>query len=262
MSQDAIAPLVSVIIPTFNRAQFLGRTLESALAQTHSHLEVLVMDDGSADDTPNVVARYQEQDARIRYVRHPENLGLVRNWKAGIAAATGSFFCILGDDDSLEPTFVEELLAPLQADPNLVLSFCDHWIMDHAGTRLLERSRENTSYWRRDQLRRGALTDFFRIALIDRAIFIGATLFRRDFVDPGFLEDEASAFVDVWMLYHCGQQGEGYYVPARLCTCRWQPGGVSRSWKWRMYGFPGEIHCYRHFLHDPALQKYADIFRV
>ncbi len=255
-------PVVSILIPTFNRAGYLQEALASACAQTYPHLEIIVLDDASFDDTPVVVRRFQAQDDRILYVRNHRNRGLVANWRQGVAMAQGAFFCFLGDDDTLEPAFVETLLEPLRQDARLVLAFCDHWVMDSAGRRLPDDSERNTWRWRRARLSEGPVDDFLRVALIDRSVFIGAVLFRRALVHPTFLADEARAMVDLWLLYRCAQQGGAYYVPRRLASCRWQPGGVSRSWHWRLYGFEGELFCYRHFLQDPVLAPYRRIFEA
>lgn len=255
-------PLVSILIPTFNRAGYLQEALASACAQTYSKVEIIVLDDASTDRTPDVVRALQQQDDRILYVRNHLNRGLVANWRQGVEIARGDFFCFLGDDDTLEPAFVETLLQPLCQDPSLVLAFCDHWIMDGAGRRLLSESERNTRRWRRAYLPEGPVDDFVQVALIDRAVFIGAVMFRRARVSATFLADEARAMVDLWLLYRCAQQGGAYYVPQRLASCRWQSGGVSRSWHWRVYGFEGELFCYRHFLQDPALARYQSIFEA
>ncbi len=255
-------PLVSILIPTYNRAAYLRIALESALAQTYPNIEVVVLDDASTDATPEVVRSFQEQDKRVLYVRNHLNRGLVANWRQGVEIAQGDFFCFLGDDDALEPAFVEALMRPLQKDASLVLAFCDHWIMDAQGQRLVDITDLNTHRWRRAGLQEGPVVDFLRVALVDRAIFIGAVLFRRSAVEPSFFADKARALLDLWLLYRCTQQGGAYYIPERLASCRWQQGSVSRSWNWRVYGFEGEIFCYEHFLKDPQLAPYHPIFEA
>lgn len=255
-------PRVSIVIPTYNRAVYLDDTLASARNQSYAHLDILVFDDGSTDHTRDVVEAHQREDRRVRYVRHDENKGLVGNWKYGISHVETDFFCLLGDDDTLEPTFVEELLRPLLEDPSLVLAFSDHWIIDEMGERLVTKSKNNTQRWRRQLLSRGRIEDFMHVTVINRSVFIGAVLFRRSAVSPGFIEEEVTSFVDAWILYGCAIQGAAYYVPERLVNCRWQEGGVSRSWKWRVYGYEGEVYYYRRLLDDQLLARYHDVFRV
>jgi glycosyltransferase involved in cell wall biosynthesis len=92
-------PEISVVIPTFNRADMLGQAIASALAQTGVDLEVVVSDNASTDHTAQVVARYAG-DARLRYVRNDRNVGMVANWRLAIyERALADCFVLLSDDD-------------------------------------------------------------------------------------------------------------------------------------------------------------------
>jgi glycosyltransferase involved in cell wall biosynthesis len=90
---------VSVVIPTYNRADLLPRAIDSALAQTAPPVEIIIVDDGSTDDTPAVVMRYAERHAgRVRSLRIP-NGGVARARNAGIAAARSQWVALLDSDD-------------------------------------------------------------------------------------------------------------------------------------------------------------------
>jgi glycosyltransferase involved in cell wall biosynthesis len=101
--------LVSICIPVFNGSAFLGRALSSALAQTHTNLEIIVSDDGSTDDSGAIARKFAEENPSIRLLRNPDP-GMVRNWKFAVESSTGAFFTMLMQDDFLEPCFVETLL--------------------------------------------------------------------------------------------------------------------------------------------------------
>src|SRR5438046_2072623 len=101
-------PLVTILIPTYNRASFLVEAITSAQAQSFSNIEIVVLDDYSPDQTRETVQPFLA-DGRIRYVRHEKNMGIAANWRFGIEAGRGDYFCILHDDDTLEPAFVERL---------------------------------------------------------------------------------------------------------------------------------------------------------
>jgi glycosyltransferase involved in cell wall biosynthesis len=96
-------PLVTVVIPTYNYAHFLIETLESALAQTYSNFEIIVVDDGSTDDTRKILDPYWE---RIRYI-HQANQGLSAARNTGIRAARGDLIALLDSDDIWHPRKLE-----------------------------------------------------------------------------------------------------------------------------------------------------------
>lgn len=93
--ERASGPLVSVVIPTFNNAAMVGKAVESALAQTYPNVEVIVVDDGSEDDTSGALSAYQ---GKIEYIRKPNGgAGSARN--AGVRASSGEWVGFLDDDD-------------------------------------------------------------------------------------------------------------------------------------------------------------------
>jgi glycosyltransferase involved in cell wall biosynthesis len=92
---------ISIIIPAFNQARFLGQAIESALGQAGAEVEVIVVDDGSTDDTPSVIARYQTAPG-FKSIRQP-NAGLPAARNRGLAEATGEYLCFLDSDDYFAP---------------------------------------------------------------------------------------------------------------------------------------------------------------
>jgi glycosyltransferase involved in cell wall biosynthesis len=113
---------VSVVIPTFNRGRVVGEAIESALAQTHTPLEVIVVDDGSTDDTAQRVARVT--DPRLRYLSRP-HAGVSAARNAGIAVAGGEHVAFLDSDDLWKPTKLEAELAALERHPTAAGVFSD-----------------------------------------------------------------------------------------------------------------------------------------
>lgn len=108
-------PLVSVIIPTYNRAGLIARSIKSALAQTHRNLEIIVVDDGSTDNTKEVVAAF---GGAIQYFYKP-NSGPSPTRNLGIQKAKGKYVAFLDSDDLWEPTKIEKQLDHFQKNPGL-----------------------------------------------------------------------------------------------------------------------------------------------
>lgn len=109
-------PLVSAIIPTYNRANLIGRAIESAIAQSYSNLEIMVVDDASKDNTQEVINTIK--DPRIRYIRHQTNCGGAAARNTGIDAATGEYVAFLDSDDFWLPNKLELQLSEIQNHPD------------------------------------------------------------------------------------------------------------------------------------------------
>jgi len=112
-----MAPRLTIAIPTLNRADLLGRAVESALAQTSPSVEVIVSDNGSSDETPEVIARYA--GSRLRAFRHAATMSAAKHGRFLMEQAKGEFFLGLSDDDFLEPEFAAEVLALYDQHPEL-----------------------------------------------------------------------------------------------------------------------------------------------
>lgn len=115
------APVVSVVIPAHNDAQFLRDALDSALAQTFDDYEVVVVDDGSTDETPQILAEYAERHpACIRAIRQDQS-GASAARNRGIRASRGEFVAFLDADDMWLPSKIEKQVAAFRSDPSLGL---------------------------------------------------------------------------------------------------------------------------------------------
>lgn len=103
------ADKISVVVPAYNLAQYLPRCLDSILTQTYENLEVIVVDDGSRDDTFSIISRYAEKDSRVKAI-HKENGGVTSARLRGIREATGEWIGFIDGDDEIEPHMYARLL--------------------------------------------------------------------------------------------------------------------------------------------------------
>jgi hypothetical protein len=114
-------PLVSICIPTYNRAEMVGDAIRSALSQTYPALEVVVVDNASTDGTPEVVASFP--DPRLRFVRNEQNLGLFGNFNRCIEVAKGSLIHILHSDDMIPAGFTRTCVDMFLTHPEVGMTF-------------------------------------------------------------------------------------------------------------------------------------------
>lgn len=120
-------PTISILIPTFSRARLLRQTLDSVAAQTliPEGLQVVVSDDGSTDETWEVLEEYRSRTPYLEIYRHEKNIGPVRNWKFVLEKARGELVYLLCDDDAIAVDFLESMLGLFRDDPELDMAFGD-----------------------------------------------------------------------------------------------------------------------------------------
>ena len=124
-------PLISVIVPAYNVEKYIARCLDTILKQTYSNLEVIVVDDGSKDDTGVIIDKYKSKDARVKII-HQENRGLSGARNSGLKIATGDFIGYVDGDDTIEYGMYEKMLkACLENDAELAV--CAYAPVDEKG---------------------------------------------------------------------------------------------------------------------------------
>jgi glycosyltransferase involved in cell wall biosynthesis len=124
---DVNSPLVSVVIPTYNRASFLRRAIESVLSQDYPGKEVVVVDDASTDETEKEIAPWARDQGAV-WVRHESNRGESAARNTGIRASRGAYLVFLDSDDYFLPGRLSSHVAMLDRRPDLVWVYSDHWM--------------------------------------------------------------------------------------------------------------------------------------
>jgi len=283
------SPRVSVLIPTYNRADLLCEALDSVLAQSFQDFEIIVIDDGSTDDTRDKVARYGER-VRYEYGAH-EGPAPARN--RGFRAARGEYVCILDSDDLYYPHKLAMQVAHLDARPDTVMVYSDFSAFDGEGfwdefhLRTYHKSAfrtERTSYahlfeerWglHDDDALRDAVTadgshahwlersgyrgQLFDAYLFDTIVFTNSMMFRRSLLEKVGLQDAYFGhFHDLEFALRICKAGPVTFLDVPTYKLRYHPGQVSGT-----AGAEGGLNAVklqrgllrvarRHGLHDPA----------
>lgn len=216
-------PKVSICIPTYNRHRLLREAIDSALQQTFPDFEVIVCDDGSTDSTSEMMA--QLHDSRIRYLRHPQNIGKSNNMISGFEAATGEYFIKFDDDDRLTPEFLTRTCAVLDSHPTVDFVSTDHWVIDAAGKRDAALTQRNSAAWGRTNLPAGVIEHLLDAAFVRQCMQIGATLFRRSTLQAvGYMTANWQNCEDNDLFVRLALAGKsGYYLPELLMEYRFHP---------------------------------------
>jgi glycosyltransferase involved in cell wall biosynthesis len=135
-------PLVTVITPTYNRADYLPETIDSVLAQGYSNLEYLVLDDGSDDHTSEVLHRY---DPFLTWSSHP-NVGEAQTVNRGLARAKGDLVVVVNSDDPILPGLVHTLSSYMNDNPDVLAAYPDWYKIDQYSKPMSEVYRREYNY--------------------------------------------------------------------------------------------------------------------
>lgn len=202
-------PTVSIVIPAYRQAEFLGEAIDSALGQTYPHVEVIVVDDCSPDDTASVVGRYD--DPRLSMVVHAVNRGLAAARNTGFAASHGALVAFLDADDYYHREKIAAHVALFDAEPSVGVTYNSRFCLNHSSPTIREIARAP---------RTCGLADFvmgFPFAPSDMVI-------RRHWLESGTLFDES--------LVHFSEDLD---INCQLAMAGCVFGGIERALNYRRY---------------------------
>lgn len=182
---------VTVIVPAYNAEHCLSAAIESVLGQTYKNLELIVVDDGSTDQTREVVRRYGDQ---VRYI-HQNNAGPSKARNSGIRATDSELIAFLDADDVWLPRKIQEQIDLLEENPDLNMVFCDAELIDEGG-------RSHGSVWKQRGCYEAMLAEFRQLArpfatiMFMDCILPSAVLLRRACLDRAGLFDESLRYTE------------------------------------------------------------------
>ncbi len=179
-------PSASIVIPTFNSATYLPDAIDSVLGQSYGKCEVIVVDDGSTDETAEVAALFGDA---IRYV-YQENRGLSAARNHGLILATGEYIALLDADDLLEPDYLERMLGSFETHPDAGAIYCGFQMVDEKNQVLFQRGRTDI------------VPDFFYEQLLfGNFIVAPGMLVNRTAYERAGLFDEALSACEDWDMW-------------------------------------------------------------
>lgn len=212
-------PKVSVLIPTYNYGRFLGEAIESVLAQEFRNFELLIVDDGSTDDTASVATPYCAKDPRVSFSVNSKNLGMVNNWNHCLSLARGQYIKILfGDDKFCHPQALGKLLSLLESHPTATLAASARVVVD-------ENSRAVDIYRDLPDGCHEGKKIITECLLRNGKNIVGepsVVLFRKSDALRGF-DPQYMQIVDIEMWFHLLEKGDLVYTREPLCAFRIHP---------------------------------------
>ena len=221
-------PLVSIVTPSYNQAEFLEATIQSVLAQTYPNIEYIVIDGGSSDQSPQIIEAHADQ---LAYWVSEKDQGQTDAINKGFAKATGKYLAWLNADDVLKPHAVAEAVAYLEAHPEAGMVYGDADYIDEQGRVLGQFPAAETNYTR---LLRGY------VHIPQQAAFWRAELWRQvgGALDPDFY---FAMDYDLWV--RLAKVSELHYLPRPWAQFRLH--GASKTVQADMYCWPEMLRVHR-----------------
>lgn len=169
---------VSIILPVYQGEQFLGETLNSIFSQSFKDFEVLILNDGSSDGSGALISKWRGQDQRLRVLENSLNRGVGYSYKRLLSSCEGVYIAQIGQDDLWEPSFLEKMIAALEASPASPGVFSEVKIMDEYGQALVRPDIfDISSYKARSQVEQA-------LALFQKnSLCASGSLFRRECIN-------------------------------------------------------------------------------
>lgn len=199
---DARDPLVSVLVPAYNHAKYIEKTIDSIMQQSYRNFEVLIIDDGSRDDTAAVIRRCEEKWGRSFLVESQANMGLCKTLNKLLGHAKGEYINIIASDDWMLPEKLELQVNYLNSHPDVGVVHSDNWIFMEKKNRLEKsgRGRHVPSGW------------IFNDLLAGNCVTACSAMIRTDCYKRVGFYDETLAFEDWDMWLRIAREFEIHYM--------------------------------------------------
>jgi teichuronic acid biosynthesis glycosyltransferase TuaG len=252
---------ISVVIPSYNSARYLAATLDSVLAQTPPAFEVILVDDGSTDATPDLVRPYLDH---IRYLRQENFGGPSRPRNIGLREARGELIALFDSDDVMRPGKLATAAAAFRSCPELMLAFSDFCTVDDAGEVLRPSTLERYQEFRRrlspaTPPLAGTLQGSDLYASLLAANFIGTSsvvVRRSALLEVGGFDETLMNSDDRDMWFRLARAGGIFgFIDTVLHDYRWRPGNVTQRGVLRFPSVLKVLEAQRPHVSDPEQRR-------
>ena len=230
-------PLVSIIMPAYNASKFIRESIESIIGQTYSNWELLVIDDGSRDETVSIVKKYSQNDSRIVCIESEKNEGIATTRNKGILVAKGEYIAFLDSDDVWKTERLERQFVHIE-NTGAQFVYSAYEVMDEAGNYI----KTITPYWKKVGYNKLLNTNVIACC----TVLLKADLIKKDLM-PDLKHEDYATWLNI--LQHNNIEAE--CVDGVLASYRKVQGSVSSKklqtigWNWNIYRHNQKLGFFR-----------------
>lgn len=249
---DFVKPRLSICIATYNRADYIGETLESIIPQVTDEVEIVIVDGASTDGTSAVVRRYAEACKQIRYIKLPSKGGVDHDFCKAVELAKGEMCWLFTDDDLLKPNAISTVLDEAKNGYSLIV--VNAQVMNRDFSKILENKRLQIN---KNEIYLGSDIELLFRRAISYMSFIGCVVINRDL----WLQREkkryfGSEFIHVGVIFQAPLPAPvlvvaNPYITIRYGNAHW----VARSFEIWLFTWPNLLNSFKH-ISEQARQEY------
>ena len=215
---------VSIIIPSFNYEKYITQTIESVINQTYTNWELIIVDDGSKDNSKEIIKDYCAKDNRIRLYTHEnnQNLGLKKTIELGISKASNNWIVILESDDLITENYLEKKVSIIKKydNINLVFNDCEFFGDSQKVKKITQALKPTQLNLKKYTFPKNMFYDFYQenqIFTLSSIMVKKQDLLKIDFSTP------LDYLLDWWIYIQLAYLGDFYYIPEKLTLWRQHP---------------------------------------
>lgn len=235
---------ISIITASYNYANYIAETIQSVLNQTYQDWEMLIIDDGSTDNSIEVIQKYCEKDSRIKLYTHENNTnkGLKQTLLLGISKAQSDWIVFLESDDLIKEDYLEKKVAIAQKYPDLGIIFND---VELFGDK--ERIKFSTPPFTKSHnelIQNSFPRNIFReMNVSNRILTFSTVMVKKSILLPEYFDTPIDKLLDWWLYIHLTYKNEVYYIPEKLTKWRLHKGSYITQNQGTKFHFI-QIHAY------------------
>ena len=235
---------ISVVTASYNYAEYIEETIQSVLNQTYNDWEMIIVDDGSSDNSVEIIQKYIKQDERIKLLTHENNVnkGLKETLLLGIQKAQGDWIVFLESDDMLREDYLEKKIVIAKKYPDVGLIFNDTVLFGDEKRIMFSKKIFTESH--NELIKKNFPRNIFKeMNVSNRILSFSTVMAKKSALCPEYFNTPVDRVLDWWLYIHITYKNDVYYIPEKLTLWRMHKGSYISKKRGTRFHFI-QVHAY------------------